>query len=82
MNGVPQDVKVILGNQATITLGDTYDKENNKDIKLETFEKNKNTLPSFIFFNDKTKEYTIAPTINDKDKKITIVIRITDSYGA
>lgn len=73
---------MLVGCQETITLGETFDFENSNDIKLETFEVSKNSLPSFMKFKKETKEYSITPSIRDKIGKYQIVIRLTDCYGA
>lgn len=73
---------MVVGNQESITIGDPFDRENNKDIIFETYEINKKTLPQFISFKMETMEYSIAPTTRDKLGKYYIEIRLTDCYGS
>lgn len=76
-------MKILIGNQAIITLGNIYDPEENAmNIKLETFELNKKTLPAFMSFNKETMAYSLAPKIIDKVKKYTLVVKLTDTFGA
>jgi hypothetical protein len=54
-------MRVEAETEVDFDIGDFSDLENDKNIKMETYEMNKKILPPFMIFNNQARKYIVSP---------------------